>query len=215
VVTFAVLALAGAVVSLATLRGVSSTTSAPATPSTVDVAALSQQSPLALPLAGGLTQASGTVAGAVAPLQAAAPAVPAAQAAPAPAATSSTEMGATSSDTTSCVGKGVLQPILDHIKSAHLETSPGQQVSDALNLDQYVKTHTVWLENVLKPVMDGSADKVVTDTLAPILAHIQSAHLETSPGQQVSDALNLDQYLKTHTVWLENVLTPLMAQATC
>ncbi|MEQ0559976.1 cupredoxin family copper-binding protein [Amycolatopsis sp. NEAU-NG30] len=115
----------------------------------------------------------------------------------------------------SCVPKSVLQPIFDHIKSAHLETSPAQQVQDILNLDQYIKTHTVWLETVLAPVFDGSADKVVTDTLAPIIAHIKSAHLEESLGQQVTDLLNLDQYIKTHTVWLENVLTPLLNQASC
>ncbi|MEU5263920.1 cupredoxin family copper-binding protein [Amycolatopsis sp. NPDC021455] len=115
----------------------------------------------------------------------------------------------------SCVPKSVLQPIFDHIKSAHLETSPGQQVQDILNLDQYIKTHTVWLETVLAPAFDGSAGQVVTDTLAPIVAHIKSAHLEESLGQQVTDLLNLDQYIKTHTVWLENVLTPLLNQASC
>ncbi|TVT11371.1 copper-binding protein [Amycolatopsis bartoniae] len=121
----------------------------------------------------------------------------------------------TSGGTTECIPTSVLQPIFAHVKSAHLETSPGQQVADILNLDQYIKTHTVWLEQVLQPVLDGSADKLVTDTLTPILNHVKSAHLETSLGQQVTDALNLDQYIKTHTVWLEQVLTPLMNQATC
>ena len=114
-----------------------------------------------------------------------------------------------------CIPKGVLEPIIAHIKAAHLETSPGQQVQDILNLDQYIKTHTVWLESVLAPVTDGAANKVLADTLAPIIAHIKSAHLETSLGQQVSDLLNLDQYIKTHTVWLESVLTPLLNQASC
>jgi amicyanin len=136
-----------------------------------------------------------------------------------PSSSESTSMSMPSSSapagSSGCVSKEVLQPIFDHVKSAHLETSPGQQVADILNLDQYIKTHTVWLENVLSPMFNGSADKVVTDTLTPIWAHIQSAHLETSLGQQVSDALNLDQYIKTHTVWLENVLTPLMNQLTC
>ncbi|NKQ53485.1 cupredoxin family copper-binding protein [Amycolatopsis sp. K13G38] len=121
----------------------------------------------------------------------------------------------TPSSGTGCVSHEVLQPILDHVKSAHLETSPGQQVTDLLNLDQYVKTHTVWLEQVLSPVFNGDADQVAKDTLAPILQHVQSAHLETSLGQQVTDLLNLDQYIKTHTVWLEQVLTPLMSQLTC
>ena len=32
---------------------------------------------------------------------------------------------------------------------------------------------------------------------------------------EVIKALNLDQYIKTHTVWLETVLTPLLNQASC
>ncbi len=128
---------------------------------------------------------------------------------------SSHSMPPTSPGGGSCVPKGVLQPIIDHVKAAHLQTSPGQQVQDILNLDQYIKTHTVWLETVLAPVLDGSADKVVADTLAPIVAHIKAAHLETSLGQQVTDLLSLDQYIKTHTVWLETVLTPLLNQASC
>ncbi|RSM63610.1 copper-binding protein [Amycolatopsis sp. WAC 01376] len=132
-----------------------------------------------------------------------------------PPTSSSHSMPTTSPGGGSCVPKGILQPIIDHVKAAHLQTSPGQQVQDILNLDQYIKTHTVWLETVLAPVLDGSADKVVADTLAPIVAHVKSAHLETSLGQQVTDLLNLDQYIKTHTVWLETVLTPLLNQASC
>ncbi|HKN54156.1 MAG TPA: cupredoxin family copper-binding protein [Amycolatopsis sp.] len=115
----------------------------------------------------------------------------------------------------SCVPKAALQPIFDHIKAAHLERSPAEQVQDILNFDQYLKTHTVWLETVLAPAFDGSGSKVVADTLQPIIDHIKTAHLERSLTEQVSDLLNLDQYIKTHTVWLETVLTPLLNQATC
>jgi hypothetical protein len=221
-VTFAVVAMAGAVVSLTSLRG--STASTTDAQPGVDLAALSQQSPLALPLYEQLSQSTGSIAGAAAPVQAVAAAAPAAvapTAAVAPAAgvaatPATTGMaGMSSSGSESCTKSEVLSAFLAHIKSAHLETSPGQQVSDALNLDQYIKTHTVWLESVFKPLMDGSAGQSVSDTLAPIWAHIQSAHLETSLGQQVTDLLNFDQYLKTHTVWLESVLTPLVTQASC
>ncbi|SFW85516.1 cupredoxin domain-containing protein [Amycolatopsis australiensis] len=304
-VAVAILALATALFSLATLRGGPSESAAPASATNVDLAALAKQSPLAVPLYQGLEQQ-----------QAAAPAAPAAPAgsaksveamgykftpasltisvgdtvtwtnhdtaphnivvtdgpekftsptlqtgqtfshtftkagtysyycsihpdmkatvtvtgsaptsappttapptsAPTSAPSHSMPMPSTPTGGGSCVPKSVLQPIIDHVKSAHLETSPGQQVQDILNLDQYIKTHTVWLETVLAPAFDGSAGQVVTDTLAPIVAHIKSAHLEESLGQQVSDLLNLDQYIKTHTVWLENVLTPLLNQASC
>jgi hypothetical protein len=102
-----------------------------------------------------------------------------------------------------------------HVKAAHLERSPFQQVTDILAIDQYVLTHTVWLEQVLQPVFDGTADQVVKDTLAPVIAHIQAAHLERSPLEQVNDILATDQYILTHTVWLETVLAPAAEQLTC
>lgn len=160
-------------------------------------------------------KATVTVTGATPPSSPTAPPTSAPTSAPTSEPSPTMTMPSTPAGGGSCVPKAVLQPIIDHIKAAHLETSPGQQVQDILNLDQYVKTHTVWLETVLAPVMDGSADKVVTDTLAPIIAHIKSAHLDESLGQQVTDLLNLNQYIKTHTVWLESVLTPLLNQASC
>jgi len=114
-----------------------------------------------------------------------------------------------------CVSSQVLDAFMAHVKSAHLERSPFEQVTDILAIDQYVLTHTVWLEQVLKPVYDGTADQVVKDTLAPIIAHIEAAHLERSPLQQVTDILAADQYILTHTVWLETVLAPAAEQLTC
>lgn len=100
-----------------------------------------------------------------------------------------------------------LLPILQHLYAAHLEESPGQQVQDALSLDSYIKMHTVWIESILKPaVNDGGT--VLDSTLSVLLAHINSAHLEESLGQQVTDLLNPDAYVKMHTVWAEHLLTP-------
>jgi amicyanin len=114
-----------------------------------------------------------------------------------------------------CVSSDVLDAFMAHVKAAHLERSPFQQVTDILAVDQYVLTHTVWLEQVLQPVFDGTADQVVKDTLAPVIAHIQAAHLERSPLEQVNDILATDQYILTHTVWLETVLAPAAEQLTC
>ncbi|MFF7643777.1 plastocyanin/azurin family copper-binding protein [Streptomyces canus] len=100
-----------------------------------------------------------------------------------------------------------LLPILKHLYAAHLEESPGQQVQDALALDSYIKMHTVWIESILKPaVNDGGT--VLDSTLSVLLAHINSAHLEESLGQQVTDLLNPDAYVKMHTVWAEHLLAP-------
>jgi len=114
-----------------------------------------------------------------------------------------------------CVKAEVLDSLMSHVEAAHLERSLFDQVNDALAVDQYVLTHTVWLESVLKPVYDGTADQVIKDTLAPVISHIEAAHLERSPLEQVTDILAVDQYVLTHTVWLETVLAPAAEQLTC
>ncbi|MBM7861547.1 hypothetical protein JOD27_005371 [Lentzea nigeriaca] len=47
------------------------------------------------------------------------------------------------------------------------------------------------------------------------MAHVKAAHLETSPLQQAQDALAFDNYVKAHTVLLEQMLDPAFNQAIC
>lgn len=116
--------------------------------------------------------------------------------------------------TTPCIPKATATQILAHIKAAHLETSPGRQVMELLNVDSYTQMHTVWLEKVLTPLVDGG-QPVAAKMTAAILAHVKAAHLETSPGQQIKDLLNVDSYVQMHLMWLETVLAPAVEQLTC
>jgi len=114
-----------------------------------------------------------------------------------------------------CSAKSVVsamaEPLMTHLNKAHLETSPGQQVADLLSVDQYVKTHTVLLESILQPLLD--VVMAAPDGLAPLMTHLDKAHLETSPGQQVADLLSVDQYVKTHTVLAEAIAAPTVDSA--
>ena len=101
----------------------------------------------------------------------------------------------------------VLLPLLQHIDATHLGESPGQQVQDLSNVNQYVLTHTTLVENMLIPAYN-SANRSLTGLLVPLLQHIDATHLGESPGQQVNDLLNLDQYVLTHTMLIENMLIP-------
>ncbi|KJK42611.1 hypothetical protein UK23_36450 [Lentzea aerocolonigenes] len=114
--------------------------------------------------------------------------------------------------TPTCVTKEALAPFIAHVKAAHLETSPLQQAQDALAFDNYIKAHTVLIEQMLDPALKSS---LPADVLAPFIAHVKAAHLETSPLQQVQDALNFDNYLKAHTVLIEQMLDPAFNQAIC
>jgi amicyanin len=114
--------------------------------------------------------------------------------------------------TPSCVTKEALAPFIAHVKAAHLETSLLQQAQDALAIDNYLKAHTVLLEQMLDPALDSS---LAGEVLAPFIAHVKAAHLQTSPLQQVQDALAFDNYIKAHTVLLEQMLDPAFNQAVC
>ena len=105
-----------------------------------------------------------------------------------------------------CTGlEATVDAFMQHFYAAHLETPLTQQVTDALSVDQYLKTHLVLVENMLKRLLGGAQS-----TLDTFLQHVYAAHLETGVGQQVTDALAIDQYVKTHTVLVENMIKPLV-----
>jgi hypothetical protein len=112
----------------------------------------------------------------------------------------------------SSLAAAMVEPFVMHFDKAHLETSPGDQVSSALDIDSYVKTHTVLIENMVAPAVDAIIASLTG--LQPFVAHVDKAHLETSPGQQVSDLLDVDGYTKTHTVLIENMAAPAMHELT-
>jgi plastocyanin len=101
---------------------------------------------------------------------------------------------------------GLLGPFWTHLQGAHLETPLGQQVTEALDVDQYVQTHTVLIEHMLAPAFSTLSSSL--NGLTPFWVHLQGAHLQTPVGQQVTEALDVDQYVNTHTILLENMLGP-------
>lgn len=120
-----------------------------------------------------------------------------------------TTTSSTGTGSGACLVSGVLTPLIQHVDAAHLGESPGQQLQDILNLNQYVLTHTELIENMLNPLTDGGLMNVLNGVLTPFIQHVDAAHLSESPGQQVQDILNLNQYVLTHTELIENMLTPL------
>jgi plastocyanin len=104
-----------------------------------------------------------------------------------------------------CTGAEVAaDAFLQHFYAAHLEVSPLDQVVQALDIDPYTKTHTVLIGNMIAPLVSGSED-----ALDAFLQHVYAGHLGESPTEQVADAADLDQYVKTHTVLIGNMLAPL------
>jgi plastocyanin len=105
------------------------------------------------------------------------------------------------------------QAFIAHLYSAHLSTSPAQQVDSILsNPDNYVLVHTALVEAMLKTGVSDFSDlgSVGQAVITPFFAHIYNAHLSQSPAQQVNAILSSpDQYAMLHTVWAQTMLTPL------
>lgn len=119
-------------------------------------------------------------------------------------------------DGTECEGDAVagamLEPFVVHLNKAHLEQPPGQQAADLLDLDQYVKTHTVLVEQMYMPAV--AVAMAAPKGVAPFVTHVNEAHLEESPGQQAGDLLDVEQYVKTHTVLVGDMAAPTTKSAT-
>lgn len=60
----------------------------------------------------------------------------------------------------------------------------------------------------------GCSPALLSAIAQPFWTHLQQGHLDESPGQQVADILNTDRYVRTHTVLVEDMLTPTAATAT-
>jgi len=139
------------------------------------------------------------------PGQGASPPTDSPSAAPAPSAGSGNSGG-----TGTCSGQMVmaaaLEPFWVHFDHAHLEEGPAQQAGDLLNPNQYVKTHTVLFEAMLAPLIALSQDSM--QGVDPFFVHFNHAHLEESPAQQAADLGNTNQYVKTHTVLVEQMSMP-------
>jgi len=102
---------------------------------------------------------------------------------------------------------GTMTPMYGHMEKAHLERSPAQQAGDLQKTDDYLEVHTVWIEAFTAPARNGVV-RIAGETPKPFFGHVEHAHLQRSPGQQVSDLRDSDDYVLVHTVWAESMLQP-------
>jgi plastocyanin len=98
-----------------------------------------------------------------------------------------------------------LTAFIAHLDAAHFQRSPMQQLGDILSTDQYVKTHTVLAQNMVQPLLDA-VPGILDGATQSFFQHLEVAHFQRSPMQQLGDILSTDQYVKTHTVLAQNMV---------
>jgi plastocyanin len=116
-----------------------------------------------------------------------------------------TTAAATTATCPDSVVSAALTAFIAHLDVAHLQRSPMQQLGDILSTDQYVKTHTVLAQNMAQPLLDALPG-VLDGATQALFAHLEVAHFQRSPMQQLGDILSTDQYVKTHTVLAQNMV---------
>jgi plastocyanin len=104
-----------------------------------------------------------------------------------------------------CAVSSALQTFLTHVNSAHLDEAPAQQVSDILNIDTYVGNHLALVERMLSPLTAGGLTDATSGALQTFLTHLNSAHLDESPAQQVNDILDVNSYLGNHMALIQRM----------
>jgi len=194
------------------VAGTAAGSAVPASPAAVptDLPAVAQHYSASGPLAGPMTGPA--PAAMPLPTPAATP-TPSTPSAPSPTAThhSSPPPTGHGASRPACTGvQASLSALISHVEAGHLEESPAQQVADLLDLDQYAKTHTTLVADLLAPLVGGGED-----ALAVLLRHVDAGHLEESPSRQAQDLIATDAYVKTHTVLIESLLKPLVGDGGC
>jgi plastocyanin len=78
----------------------------------------------------------------------------------------------------------ILDPAVQHVESAHLERSPLQQARDLADVDDYVLAHTVLVESMIKPVLEGCSDssQPAPAPAAPMAGHGAAPAPEPAPA---------------------------------
>jgi hypothetical protein len=120
--------------------------------------------------------------------------------------TSTMPMPPPSSGDSTCAVSTALQTFLTHVNAAHLDESPGQQVQDILDIDRYIGNHLVLVQTMLEPLTGGGATTALSSLLQTLLTHVNAAHLDESPGQQVQDILDINSYIGNHLVLVQHML---------
>jgi plastocyanin len=110
---------------------------------------------------------------------------------------------------------GVIHPFQQHLVAAHLTRTAEGQVEDLLAVDSYVRSHSALLRMMLDGFVGKSSPAATSAGTGPFMQHMDAAHWNRSPGEQVSDISRLDRWTANHVALVQRMLgTPGTGHAT-
>ena len=103
-------------------------------------------------------------------------------------------------------GAPVAGAFLTHMDAAHWYRSPAQQAADIAEFDDWAKSHEALFRMMLDPAVGKSSAAATGPVTGPFMQHMDAAHWNRSPGEQVSDISVLDRWLNNHAALIQRML---------
>jgi plastocyanin len=95
---------------------------------------------------------------------------------------------------------------MQHMDAAHWSRSPAGQVSDIAEFDTWLKGHQALFRMMLDPAVGKSGPGYTAPGLAPFMQHMDAAHWYRSPGQQLEDIGDFQNWASAHAALIQAML---------
>jgi hypothetical protein len=95
---------------------------------------------------------------------------------------------------------------MQHMDAAHWSRSPAGQASDIAEFDSWLKGHQALFRMMLDPAVGKSGPGYTAPGLAPFMQHMDAAHWNRSPGQQLEDIGDFQTWASAHAALIQAML---------
>jgi plastocyanin len=100
----------------------------------------------------------------------------------------------------------VIGTFLQHMDVAHWNRSPAGQASDIADLDSWLKSHEALFRMMLDPAVGKSGPAYTAPVTGPFMQHMDAAHWNRSPGQQLEDIADFQNWAAAHAALIQAMI---------
>jgi plastocyanin len=101
---------------------------------------------------------------------------------------------------------GASDPLMKHLQAAHFNRSAAGQVHDIAEFDDWMKSHEYLFRQMLDYEIGRQSTLGQAPGLGTFLQHLDVAHWNRSPGQQVEDIGDFQTWAAAHAALIQAVL---------
>ncbi|HEX3611386.1 MAG TPA: plastocyanin/azurin family copper-binding protein [Sporichthyaceae bacterium] len=95
---------------------------------------------------------------------------------------------------------------LQHMDVAHWNRSPAGQAKDIADLDTWLKSHEALFRMMFDPAVGKGSPAYSGPVTGPFMQHMDAAHWSRSPGQQLEDIGDFQNWAAAHAALLQAML---------